>query len=101
MQDKDQDKDQEWEDILGEIELSYLPIEYLKNIMVTFNNGTVWDIDVASSHRNQSQEDIETSLDQLFEEHEDEIESIDFRLDLEKVKKDLSKRVHKFLKKKI
>lgn len=101
MQDKDQDKDQEWEDILGEIELSYLPIEYLKNILVTFNNGTVWDIDVASSRRNQSQEDIETSLDQLFEEHEDEIESIDFRLDLEKVKKDLSKRVHKFLKKKI
>lgn len=96
-----QDKDQEWEDILGEIELSYLPIEYLKNIMVTFNDGTVWDIDVASSQRNQTQEDIETSLDQLFEEHEDSIESIDFRLDLEKVKKDLSKRVHKFLKKKI
>jgi hypothetical protein len=94
------DENQEWEDILEEIELTYLPIEYLKNILVTFEDGTIWDIDVTSSQRNQSFEDIETSLDQLFEEYDDTIESVDFRLDLEKVKRDLSKRVNKFLKKK-
>jgi hypothetical protein len=95
------DEDKEWKDILEEIELTYLPIEYLKNILVTFEDGTVWDIDVTSSQRNQSFEDIETSLDQLFEEYDDTIESVDFRLNLEKVKRDLSKRVNKFLKKKL
>ena len=95
------DEDKEWEDILEEIELTYLPIEYLKNILVTFEDGTVWDIDVTSSQRNQSFEDIEMSLDQLFEEYDDTIESVDFRLNLEKVKRDLSKRVNKFLKKKL
>lgn len=95
------DDNTEWENILEEIELSYLPIEYLKNILVTFNDGTIWDIDVNSSHQNQSFEDIETSLDQLFEQYDDSIESVDFRLDLEKVKRDLSKRVNRFLKKKL
>ena len=96
-----QDKDKEWDDILEEIELRYLPIEYLKNIIVTFVDGTVWDIDVMSSQRKQASEDIEASLDELFEEYQDTIEAVDFRLDLEKVKRDLSKRVNKFLKKKI
>jgi hypothetical protein len=95
------DEDKEWEDILEEIELTYLPIEYLKNILVTFEDGTVWDINVTSSQRNQSFEDIETSLDQLFEEYDDTIESVDFRLNLEKVKRDLTKKVNKFLKKKL
>jgi hypothetical protein len=96
-----EDKDKEWEDILDEIELTYLPIEYLKNIMITFEDGTVWDIDVTSSQKNQSVEDIEASLDKLFEEYDDTIESIDFRLNLVKVKRDLSKIVNKFLKKKL
>jgi thymidylate kinase len=54
-----------------------------------------------SSQRKQASEDIEASLDELFEEYQDTIEAVDFRLDLEKVKRDLSKRVNKFLKKKI
>ncbi len=94
------DRDQEWEDILDEIELTYLPIEYLKNIIVTFDDGTTWNIDVSASKKEQTAEDIEDSLDELFSEYDDSIETVDFRLDLEKVKRDLSKRVNKFLKKK-
>jgi hypothetical protein len=94
-------EDDEWEEILDEIELTYLPIEYLKNIIVTFDDGTTWDIDIAASQKNQSSESIETSLDELFETYDDTIETVDFRLDLEKVKKDLTKRVRRFLKKKI
>ena len=94
------DRDQEWEDILEEIELTYLPIEYLKNIIVTFEDGAVWDINVADSRKSQSVDEIEESLNNLFFDFDDEIETIDFRLDLEKVKKDLSKKVNKFLKKK-
>jgi hypothetical protein len=94
-------KDEEWEDILDEIELTYLPIEYLQHIIVTFDNGTTWNIDVSASKKEQSVEDIEQSLDELFAEYDDTIETVDFRLDLEKVKRDLSKRVNKFLKKKI
>lgn len=95
------DKDQEWEDILDEIELTFFPIEYLEKIIVRFDNGTVWDIDIALNRQNQDIEDIEDSLDKLFEEYDDSIEAVDFRLDLERVKRDLTKKVNRFLKKKL
>lgn len=97
---KVQSNDDQWEDILDEIELTYLPIEYLKSIIITFEDGTIWDIDVTASRKEQSMDDIEESLDQLFEEYDDRIDTVDFRLDLDKVKKDLSKLVNKFLKRK-
>ena len=91
-------KDEEWNKILDEINLSYLPIEYLKNIIITFEDGNVWDIDIADSRKNQSVDDIELALEELFEEYDESIDTIDFRLDLEKVKKDLSKKVNRLLK---
>lgn len=93
-------KDKEWDKILDEINLSYLPIEYLKNIIITFEDGNVWDIDIADSRKNQSVEDIELALEDLFEEYDETIDTIDFRLDLERVKKDLNKKVNRLLKNK-
>lgn len=94
------DKDKEWEKILDEVSLSYLPVEYLKNIIVTFDDGNVWDINISDSRKAQSTDDIEDALEELFEEYDDKIESIDFRLDVERVKKDLSKKVNRLLKNK-
>jgi hypothetical protein len=95
------DKDQEWEDILEEIDLKFFPIEYLNKIIVRFDNGTVWDIDIDSNRQHHDLEDIEASLDKLFEEYDDSIEAVDFRLDIERVKRDLTKKVNRFLKKKL
>ena len=60
--------------------------------------GAVWDIDIDDSRKKQPIDYIEDQLDQLFEEYDTKIETIDFRLDLERVKNDLSKRVYRFLK---
>jgi len=43
--------------------------------------------------------DIELALQELFEQYEDAIDSIDFRLDTEKVKYDIKKRTALFMKK--
>ena len=78
--------------------MEFLPVEYLNSIIVRFENGTVWDIDVKKSRSNQSIEEIEDALNALFEEYEDDIDSIDFRMDMLELKKSLSKRVRRFLK---
>lgn len=88
----------DWDEIFDSIDMEYLPVEYIDKIVLTFQDGTVWDIDVNDSRKKQTVEQIEDSLDQLFEEYDEFIETIDFRLDLERAKKDLSKRVYKFLK---
>lgn len=92
------DKEAEWEEILDDINIEYLPIEYISRIIITFTDGVTWDIDVDDSRKKQTQEQIEESLDAVFEEYDDRIASVDFRLDLERVKRDLSKRVYRFLK---
>ncbi len=92
------EKDADWEAILDEIDIDYLPIEYISSIIIKFQDGATWDIDIDDSRKKQTAEEIEDSLDAVFEEYEDNIDTIDFRLDLERVKNDLSKRVYRFLK---
>lgn len=87
-----------WDEIFDSIEMEYLPVEYIDKIVLTFQDQTVWEINVTDSRKKQTVEQIEDSLDVLFEEYEDTIETIDFRLDIERIKKDLSKRVYRFLK---
>lgn len=95
-----EEKNKEWEDIFEDIDLSYIPIEYLKNMIVTFDDGKVWDIDVADSRNKELFDDIEDTIEDIFNTYHNEIENIDFRLDVDKVKLDLTKKVRKFLKSK-
>lgn len=94
----DDEKNKQWDDILEDIDLQYLPIEYLKSVSISFDGGEVWVIDIAKHRKKQNIEDIEDALDDIFAHFDEEIESIDFKLDIEKIKKDLSIRVARFLK---
>ena len=87
-----------WQDIFDSIDMEYLPLEYVEKILITFNDGTIWDIDINDSRKKQTIEQIEKSLDELFELYESKMDKIDFRLDLKRIQSDLSKRVYKFLK---
>jgi|TARA_B110000483_G_C17927789_1_gene439490 hypothetical protein len=88
----------DWEEIFDSIEVEYLPIEYVKSIAIRFNDKTIWDIDINDSKQSKSIEEIELILEQLFEEYQQSISSIDYTLDFSRIKKDLSKRVYRFLK---
>ena len=87
-----------WQEIFESIDMEYLPIQYMNKCIVSFDSGTVWEIDIKDSLTKQPIEDIEETLGELFDEYEDEITSLDFRMDMNSIKKDLSKRVAKFIK---
>ena len=87
-----------WPEIFNEIDVDVVPIEYLHSINVRFKDGKTWEIDVKKSLEKPNI-NIETALEELFEHYEHSIESIDFRLDTEKVKYDIKKRTHQFMKK--
>ena len=87
-----------WPEIFGDIEVDVIPIEYLDSVRVQFNDGKIWDIDVKTSRKKQDL-DIETAMEELFEQYSDVIENIDFRLDTEKVKNDIKNRTRFFMKK--
>ena len=87
-----------WPEIFSEIDVDVVPIEYLHSINVKFKDGKIWEIDVKRS-REKKNVNIESALEELFEQYEDAIDSIDFRLDTEKVKYDIKRRTASFMKK--
>lgn len=87
-----------WPDVFKDIQIDVVPIEYLHSVKVYFTDGKIWEIDVKKS-LSKPNLDIETALTDLFDSYEDSIANIDFRLDTQKVKRDIKKRTEIFMKK--
>jgi hypothetical protein len=85
-----------WPEVFKHVDIDVVPLEYLQAIVVTFNDGKIWEID---TQKNSQNIDLEEAIESLFEEYEDVIQSVDFRLDTPRVKRDIKKRTAQFLKK--
>jgi hypothetical protein len=90
-----------WPEIFKDIEIKAVPIEYIKSINIHFTDGKIWEIDIDRRHTRSEEGSraLEDSLEDLFEEYEDVIDGVDFKLDTEKVKLDIQSRTKSFLKK--
>lgn len=93
----------EWPEIFKDIEIETIPIEYLHAVFITFEDGKVWEIAINNREFNKDTDkearSVEDELHSLFDEFSDVIHQIDFRLDTERVKKDIKKRTRSFMKK--
>lgn len=86
----------QWPEVLNDVDIDVVPLEYLRSIRVEFTDGKLWEIDI-DTKKNPAKE-LEKSLEDLFEQYKDHIKNIDFRLDTHKVKQDITNRTKKFLK---
>ena len=93
---KHNERNDHWDKILSEIDMDYIPLEYINTVIVTFNDGKEWEIDLKkSSHKDT---DVESVLDEFFREYQDDIENVDFRLNTKQLIYDINKRTRRFLK---
>jgi hypothetical protein len=93
---QDNHSDDYWEEIFDSIDMDFLPLEYINLIIVKFTDGKIWEIDVNQSAKETK--DVDSVLDEFFLEYEDKIDSVDFRLNVPKLKRDVTKRTRKFMK---
>jgi len=87
-----------WPEIFNDIEVKVVPLEYLDSIHVSFDNDDAWIIEFDKDEELTS-ELVSESIDELFQEYQDQIVNVDFRLDTKKVKQDIQKRTKQFMKK--
>ena len=87
-----------WPEVLQDVDVQMVPIKYLHSIDIQFNDGTSWHVDINPDDEYELL-DVEEHIDELFDEYNEVITKVDFRLNIEKVKKDIQKRTNKFLKK--
>lgn len=88
----------QWPEIFAEIDLSSIPLNYLHNVVITFHDGTTWDVVLKKKDRELLDGNLPKELSDLFTNYEKEIAHVDFRLDIPKIKKDIEKSTKKFLK---
>jgi len=87
-----------WPEVFKDVEVKAIPIEYLESINVTFSDGKIWMIDLKDPRKN-SVDNLGEVIDELLDEYEDNIANIDFRVDVVKIKNDITRRTHIFMKK--
>ena len=88
-----------WPEVFEHIDIEVVPLEYLHTVRVEFEDGNIWDIDIAKSVEKSSEESLERTLDELFDQYQDSIINVDFRLDTNRLKRDIKKRTALFMKK--
>ncbi len=88
-----------WPEVFGEITLNVVPLRYLESITITFKNKKVWEIKIDNKQSQADWDTFESNLRQLLSNYEEEIDNVDFKLDTERIKKDMIKNTKRFLKK--
>ena len=94
-----QDVIDHWPEVLNDVDVSVVPLEYLHSMRILFTDGKIWEVDIQKSLEKPSAAHLEAEIESLLEEYNDYIDNIDFRLNVEKVKHDITKRTKFFLKK--
>lgn len=87
-----------WPEIFGEIKLNTVPLRYLHTVTVMFNDGKNWDIRITSETKKNGWPAFEQGLGELIQNYQASIKSVEFKIDVVKVKKDIEKKTRLFLK---
>jgi len=75
-------------------------LRYLYAVLIAFKDGKVWEVKITTEDQTKGWDSFEGSLSELLKTYEKNIESIDFKLDTDKIKKDIERSTRRFLKKK-
>ena len=80
----------EWPEVFEDLYMNTMPGAYLDLVHLEFKDGRVWEIDVHTELEKQRPEDIADILLNTLQEYKNEITKIDFKVDVERLKKDIT-----------
>ncbi len=79
----------EWPEVFEDLYMNTMPVSYLETVRLDFVDGRIWEIDVKSELLKQTADGIADMLIATLQEYKDEIKKIDFKVDVERLKKDI------------
>jgi hypothetical protein len=90
---------QEWPEVFEDIYMSTIPILYMHSVELEFEDGRVWEFDISEQLESEDADDVAEKLVGVFQEFRDEISNIFFKVDVEKLKTDITTSTKLFLDK--
>ncbi len=79
----------EWPEVFEDLYMNTMPVAYLEIVHLEFDNGRVWQIDIKNQLGNTDPEHIAQKLLETLQEYKEDIKKIDFKINIEKLKKDI------------
>lgn len=90
---------QKWEHIINDVDITEVPLECLKKIVIKLNNRRQKTINIQMLRRKGFNVDqIEMTMAESFVQHEDDIRDVDFVVDVEAVANLVQPRTDHFLR---
>lgn len=80
---------QEWPEIFEDIYMSAMPIAYIHGVEIEFMDGRIWEIDVHEQLPYNHEDEIIERLMSALKEMSEEIVSINFSVNIDKLKSDV------------
>ena len=80
----------EWPEVFEDLYMNTMPVAYLEMVHLEFADGRVWQIDIKNQLAEEAAEFIADKLLENFQEYKDDIKKIDFKIDVERLKKDIA-----------
>jgi hypothetical protein len=75
-----------------------MPVHYLESIRLEFGNGRIWEINIKEQLANSHSDIVANKLVETFAEYKEDIKKIDFKIDVERLKKDIQNQSNDFFK---
>ena len=88
-----------WPEVFGEVKLNVMPLRYLHAVLINFKDGKTWEIRITAKTKTEGWDSFQRNLAEIVKRYDHRVEDIDFKLDTQRVKKDIEKETQKFLKK--
>lgn len=79
----------EWPEVFEDLYMNTMPVVYLELVHLEFANGRVWQIDIKEQIKDINADQVAQKLLETLQEYKDEIKKIDFKIDIERLKKDI------------
>jgi len=80
----------EWPEVFEDLYMNTMPVAYLEFVHLEFSNGRVWQIDIKAQLTEENPDAIADRLIETLTEYKDDIKKIDFKIDIERLKKDIA-----------
>lgn len=89
---------QEWPEVFEDLYMNTMPVHYLESIRLEFGNGRIWEINIREQLVNSHSDIVANKLVETFAEYKEDIKKIDFKIDVERLKKDIKDQSNDFFK---
>jgi hypothetical protein len=79
----------EWPEVFEDLYMNTMPVAYIDLLRLEFNDGRVWEIDVNDQLKSVDADSVADKILSIFQEYREEIKKVDFKMDIERLKKDI------------